>query len=176
MSTPRDKIVTDFARWTALSSTRSGCPIKSRRDVYGLLDKIDFSPLFVVDKGPISDVKFNDWHKSTVDEMCRVQPKLNVIWATKIVNVYLKTRCYVSGYGREGLIDVIHPPFDNGLINGLSKQPILSEHFKCNKIKKMGDIRTYSQYKEVIQACRDLAAKKGFSLFEVEQFWEGTNY
>ena len=195
MSFVREIIVSDFAKWTALSATRSGSPIKSRKDVYGVLDTVDFTFLFRADMEPIDDAGFVDWHKSAVDEMCKSQPKLTVVWATKIINVYLKTKCYVGGYGRDGLIDVIHPPIDNGLISGLSKElsrrfliystsnfqvstldKVTSVLFALAAFQSMESIKTYEQYECIIQACRAFATLIGCSLFEGEQFWEGTSY
>ncbi len=175
MNLVREKIVTDFAKWTALSATRSGSPIKSREDVYGVLDTVDFTCLFRADMEPIDDTIFGEWHKSAVDGTCKYQPRLNVIWAAKIINVYLKTRCYVGGYGRDGLIDVIHPPIDRGLISGLRDEGVRLS-LGSTRVTRMKDITTYVQYEKVIQACRDFATLKDCSLVEVEQFWEGTNY
>ena len=199
MSTPRDKIVTDFARWTALSATRSKSPIKSRKDVYGLLDKVDFSLLFEVDREPINDVEFDDWHKSTVAEMCQAQPELNVGWAAKIINVYLKTRCYVGGYGRDNLINVIHPPIDNPLMEELkrkyekrllsttrtTKKDVsydvleflvnLSELAEFRNYLGIGEVKTYQQYEAIIQSCKEFSKLYDCSLFEVEQFWPGAD-
>jgi hypothetical protein len=50
MSRFRAQIVLDYAKWTALSATRSGAPIKSRGDVYSLLDAVTFGE--VLSPGP----------------------------------------------------------------------------------------------------------------------------
>lgn len=184
----REKIVHEFAMWTALSATRSGSPVKAREHIYFALDSVNFNCLFDASKGVIIEDEFTCWHKQTVTDLVQVrfnskskaqiaEKRLNFGWAAKIVNVYLKTRCYVGGYGRNGLIDLIHPPLDNGLINGLMNR-FPNERFITSAIKKfkIKDINSYSCYERVIQSCEHAAKLSDCSLIEVEQFWEGTSY
>ena len=82
----------------------------------------------------------------------------------------MKTAAYVGGLGRKGLHDVLHPPLDNGLKNGLKK------HFKacsaCRAEVNFGwikDITDYDRYRRVIAGCRTAAFCLGCSLIEVDQ-------
>jgi hypothetical protein len=120
---PRHKIAHNFAQWTALSALRSGSPLKSRDDIYPFVDLKTIKKVLKTDK-PISEVEFN---------------RLQIGWAAKIVNVYLKSMCYLSGIGRQGLVNYIHPPIDSGLWKGLEKRyksntNIGSEVFSKTKI------------------------------------------
>ncbi len=170
----REELVTDFARWVASCAVRSNAPVRSRREVYGALDAVDFTPLFRADLGRIGPAEFGAWHESAIAEMQSAQPKLNVGWAAKIVNEYLKTKCYVGGYGRDGLVDLIHPPIDNGLVSGLKKEfgdnPDLKLHL--DSLESMSLLDTYTKYLDLIQVCRRVAELSRCSLLESEQFWE----
>src|SRR6266852_6245253 len=118
----RKKIVHDFAKWTALSALRSGSPLKSGEKVYHLIEThADLTALFDTTCA-IDETEFDRWHEKTVLAFCKAEPDLPVGWAAKIVNVYLKTRAYLAGEGRKGLVSVIHPPIDYGLQQGLKKK------------------------------------------------------
>jgi hypothetical protein len=62
--------------------------------------------------GPINRSTFDARHARAVREMIEREPRLNVGWATKIINVYLKTRAYIGAQGRHHLKEMIHPPID----------------------------------------------------------------
>ena len=178
MSDVRQQIVAQYAQWTALSALRSGAPIKSRRDVYTVLGTVNFDRLFDKSRGPINGSEFGDWHRATIASMQSFEPRLNVGWATKIVNVYLKTRCYIGGQGRHHLSDVIHPPIDKGLWLGLSRrfgdrEDILAQSHCVERIKDIGD---YGCYSRVIGGCRLAAKALACKLIEVEQLWAGTEF
>ena len=170
VSTPlRERLVTDFARWVASCAV----PIFSPEDVYVALDAVDFAPLFRIELGPICAEEFRAWHEAAIAEMQDAQPKFNVGWAAKTLNEYLKTKCYVGGYGRDGLSGVIHPPIDNGLMLGLrnefSGDPDLRQ--RLDSLEEMSGLDTYAKYDELIQVCERVARISGCSLLESEQFW-----
>lgn len=150
MSMPdvRPRIIAQYAEWTALSALRSGAPIKSRRDVYTALRQVDFASLFDTALRPISAAEFNGWHASAVASLLASEPRLVVGWAAKIVNVYLKTRCYVGAQGRHQLSDVIHPPIDAGLWLGLEQR--FGDHpdilTASNCVRRIKDITEYACY------------------------------
>ncbi len=98
MSDVRKAIITTYAEWTAMSALRSGAPIRSKRDVYTVLRAVDFEPLFDDALGP-NRATFDAWHAATVRRMIKREPRLTVGWATKIINVYLKTRAYIGAQG-----------------------------------------------------------------------------
>ena len=140
MSDVRKAIIATYAEWTAMSALRSGAPIKSRRDVYTALRGVDFAVLFASALGPINRAAFDAWHVSAVQKLIEREPRLTVGWATKIINVYLKTRVYIGGQGRHHLKEMIHPPIDAGLWLGLARRfhdrPDILERTNCvNRIK-----------------------------------------
>ena len=59
MGDVRSQIIAQYAEWTTLSALRSGAPIKSRRDVYTAIRRVDFQHLFDKALGPISGSTFN---------------------------------------------------------------------------------------------------------------------
>jgi hypothetical protein len=167
MSDVRRAIIATYAEWTAMSALRSGAPIKSRRDVYTALRGVDFGVLFE-----------NAWHADAVRAMIEREPRLTVGWATKIINVYLKTRVYIGAQGRHHLKEMIHPPIDAGLWLGLARRfpdrPDILERTNCvNRIK---DIVDYECYRRIIDGCRVAAKALKCELIEVEQLWAGTEF
>ena len=166
----RKRIVHDFAKWTALSALRSGSPLKSGKHIYDLIENHAtltalFDPTRVIDA-----TEFDRWHEKTVLAFRKAEPALPVGWAAKIVNVYLKTRVYLAGEGRKGLVSVIHPPIDYGLQRGLKKE---FPH-RPWKIMRIKEIRSYlDDYFPFIQDCRSLAQKEGCLLIELEFYWRG---
>jgi hypothetical protein len=174
----RDSIVAQYAEWTALSALRSGAPIKSRRDVYSALGCVNFQPLFNKDLGSISASEFAVWHERSVRNLLRCEPRLNVGWSAKIINVYLKTRCYIGRRGRHHLDYAIHPPLDAGLWLGLRRRfrgrdDILAQ---TNHVERIKDISTYASYVLIIDGCRAAAKEMQCKLIEVDQLWAGTEY
>lgn len=166
----RQKIVHDFAKWTALSALRSGSPLKRAVRVYDLISKHADWPVLFDTARAIDESDFDRWHEKTVQAFCEAEAALPVGWAAKIVNVYLKTRVYLAGEGREGLVSVIHPPIDNGLQRGLVKKfgP------RPWKIKRIKDIRSYQDdYLPFIHDFRSLAKEDGCLLIELEVYWLG---
>jgi hypothetical protein len=172
----REKIIATYAEWTALSALRSGAPIKSRYDVYSALRACSFDVLFDKNLGSISRSEFNRWHRSTTTEVVQREPRLSVGWATKIVNVYLKTRAYIGAQGRHHLSEALHPPIDAGLWLGLRRRfadrPDILEHTHC--VETIRAIVDYECYERIIRGCCLAAAELGCKLIEVEQLWAGT--
>lgn len=109
MTDIRARIIATYAEWTALSALRSGAPIKSRADVYSVLRACDFGLLFDKKLGPIAASEFNHWHRNATQDVLARERRLTVGWATKIINVYLKTRAYIGAQGRHHLAEALHP-------------------------------------------------------------------
>ena len=178
MSNVRKAIIATYAEWTAMSALRSGAPVKSRRDVYTALRGIDFDVLFEVALGPINRATFDAWHADAVRVMMKREPRLTVGWATKIINIYLKTRVCIGGQGRHHLKEMIHPPIDAGLWLGLARRfpdrPDILERTNC--VKRIKDIVDYECYRRIIDGCRLAAKALGCELIEVEQLWAGTEF
>jgi hypothetical protein len=177
MSEHRRGIVTTFAGWTALSALRSGSPVKSRAAIYPLLRQANFDALLSAPAGSIAPARFADWHAGTVARFCRAQPQLCVGWATKLINVYLKTAVYVGGLGPPELVAYLHPPIDGGLWLGL-EVPLRSRpaiRLRTHSVQRINQITEYPQYATIIEGCRALATEVGCLLIEVEQFWAGAD-
>lgn len=175
MSRFRAQIVLDYAKWTALSATRSGAPIKSRGDVYPLLDAVTFGE--VLSPGlPISRTEFDAWHEAQTLALCARDERVPIGWSVKLLNVYLKTAAYVGDLGRPGIREVIHPPIDSGLWEGLAARfrgrPEILAEACC--VRRILDITEYKTYSRIIAGCRAAATVLGCSLIEVEQLWLGS--
>jgi hypothetical protein len=174
----REAIIATYAEWTAMSALRSGAPIKSRRDVYTVLRAVHFPVLFDDALGPINRETFDVWHKDQVRGMLARESRLTVGWATKIINVYLKTRVYLGGQGRHHLTEMIHPPIDAGLWLGLERRfkdhPEILAQTHC--VERIKDISDYECYRRIIDGCRAAAKLLDCKLIEVEQLWAGTEF
>ena len=108
------------------------------------------------------------------------EPRLTVGWATKIINVYLKTRVYIGGQGRHHLKEMIHPPIDAGLWLGLKRRfPESARHLDrdplCQSDAERASLTT-SCYRRIIDGCRAAAKAIDCELIEVEQLWAGTEF
>lgn len=173
----RAPIISTYAHWTALSALRSGSPVKSRAQVYGLLKVVPFDRLLEPSNRPIKEAEFASWHHDAVLGLCERESPLCVGWAAKLVNVYLKTYVYVGGLGRPGLVSAIHPPIDGGLWAGVKKRfherpDILAKTHVVHRIRDIGDYPTYTT---IIAGFRAVAEELGCLLIEVEQLWEGAD-
>jgi hypothetical protein len=170
----RERIIRDFAKWTALSALRAGSPIKSRADVYPLLDRVRFGDVLRGSE-PITTAEFDAWQQAAIEALCRRDPRVVVGWAAKLINVYLKAAAYVGGMGRPRLKESLHPPIDRGLWDGLRERfrdnPAILADARC--VRCIRDIRDYPTYRRIIKGCRAASAELRCLLIEVEQLWLG---
>ena len=172
---PREKIIRDFAEWTVISAVQSKCPIKSREKVYPLLRMLDYNIIFKGER--ISNDEFNEWHKRSTTTICdATQNILPVGWAVKYINIYLKTRVYIGNEGRSDLVKWIHPPIDGRLWKGIKENYKSNPNIirKTHIVKQIQDIKTYEQYKTIIDGCSLIAQERECMLIEVEELWQGT--
>ena len=106
------------------------------------------------------------------------EPRLTVGWATKLINVYLKTRAYIGAQGRHHLKEMIYPPIDGGLWLGLQRwfadRPDILQ--RTNWVSRIKDIIDYECYPGIIEGCRAAAKALDCELIEVEQLWAGTEF
>ena len=119
------KIAHEFAQWSTRAATQSQgsnerFPSK-QADINRYLDTVDFGPLFDRTLGPIEEDEFTEWHQEQVERLQGCHMNINVGWSAKMVAIYLKITCYLSGFGREGLASIIHPPFDNILMEKIAE-------------------------------------------------------
>jgi hypothetical protein len=173
MNNPREKIVNAFSEWTAFSATRSGCPIKSREEVYPLIRVPDYNSVIIREK--INQEAFDQWHEENTLKIKKANPILPIGWATKLINIYLKTRIYVGKEGCLDLIKCIHPPIDNGLWEGIKKEYGSDREiiYLTHKVDRIKNIDKYSIYKTIIDGCKLIAQKRNCYLIEVEELWQG---
>ena len=168
-------LVRDFARWVAQCSV-SG--VADESEIYAALDRVDFSPLFDRERGRITAAEFAEWHRTSTDLASRASANLNAGYAAKMVNECLKTRCYVGGYGRDGLADAIHPPIDDGLIAGLRNKLSARAELRdaLARVPSMERMDSYGDYESLIRVCERAARIAGCSLMESELFWDGVDF
>jgi hypothetical protein len=178
MSECRRQIVTTFAGWTVLSALRSGAPIKSRDRVYPLLRSVNFERILLSGGPRVTPLEFARWHRRATGRLCANEPTLCVGWASKIINVYLKTAAYVGGLGRPGLVTLLHPPIDAGLWSGLRRKfPDRVELLaKTHVVRQIKEIRDYRTYATIVAGCQEAAHELECLLIEVEQLWEGADH
>jgi hypothetical protein len=176
----RAHITRSYAEWTALSALRSGSPVKKGALIYPALRRVAFDELFDANRGRITSEEFAAWHRAAVAQLEAAlgADGLCTGWATKLVNVYLKTRAYVAGAGRPGLLDHLHPPLDGGLWRGLAARFL--KHSPVRRLThgratmRINDITSYEAYETIIEGCRLAARDLGCRLIEVDQLWDGT--
>ena len=173
-------IVHEFAKWAvrpAVAGSKRGKNrrnkgISSRKDVNAALGTIDFHPLFDMRCGPINQDEFSKWLLIEVLKLLKSEPRLEFGWALKMIAIYLKTTCYLAGFGRDNLGRVIHPPVDNVLIKNLREEFGASPEIiqGLRSFKSIGSI-SIEDYDDIIGACELVAQREGCTLFEVEQYF-----
>ena len=83
----RRQIILDYAKWTVLSAFRSGAPIKSRKDIYPLIDAVAFADVLSSSRA-ISASEFDSWHEIKTSALCSSDPPLPTGWSVKLINIY----------------------------------------------------------------------------------------
>ena len=143
-------------------------------DVRCHLEAVDFDVLFDREQGAISLDDFFTWNHKAVNILLEREPILKYGWAAKMIAVYLKTTCYLAGFGRDGLDEVVHPPLDNELRNALAKREWVTPGLKMELKKAAGisivDIKA-EVYLLIIVMCIEAARELDCKLIELEQFW-----
>ena len=194
----RWEIAHKFAQWTTRAAVQSQgttnrFPSK-QKEVNSYLDAVAFDHLFDKSLGSIDNDQFDEWHAEQVNKLQDCHSNINVGWAAKMIAVYLKTTCYLAGFGRDGLDAVIHPPFDNILMTKMGKYihqfnirnkqlrnydaelydfTLLVSEEMLNDLSniRIKDIDDDSYWEMLIPTCENVAANLGCTLFEVEQLW-----
>ena len=171
------KIADQFGKWATQSAMRGW----GQENVNFALEVVDFEQLFDARLGRISESEFTEWHSQEIRNLTGLEfsttkngkiQNLNVGWAAKMLAIYLKTTCYLAGFGRDGLNTVIHPPIDNNLIRNLTKAVGRLNGVPAPNQFKIKDIDG-AMYANIISECRRIAAAQNppCTLFEVESFW-----
>jgi hypothetical protein len=160
----RKKIILEYSKWCVLSALRSGAPVKSRKALFPIIEAIPFDTV-LNGECIISENDFDNWHR---EECIRVSKKLGstqlIGWSAKIINIYLKTACYIGGLGRKGLVELIHPPLDGYLSGALKEYEIL--------IPRIKEIKSYCRYNEIIKSIKILTSSEKILLIEIEEKWK----
>jgi hypothetical protein len=173
----RKQILKSYAEWTVLSALRSGAPIKSKKNVYPLINKINFTEVLDRSKGPITHDQFESWHKDALETAICANSKLKgqYGWAAKIINIYLKTYCYIGDGGRVGIRECLHPPIDSGLWKGVKRKFPKQQNIleKSHAVTSISSITTHDIYLKLISGFREASKEMNCSLIEIEQLWEG---
>ena len=185
------KIAHEFARWSTRAATQSQgtnerFPSK-QTDINRYLDTVDFGPLFDRTLGPIEKGEFTEWHREQVKILQSFHKNISFGWAAKMVAIYLKTTCYLSGFGRDGLVSIIHPPFDNILMKKIAECNLYeikmalrnAEEVRADFLEDIGkflntrikDIDESLYWDVLIVGCERAADNLRCTLMEVEQLW-----
>ena len=191
------KIAHEFAQWSTRAATQSQgsnerFPSK-QADINRYLDTVDFGPLFDRTLGPIEEDEFTEWHHEQVDRLQERHMNISVGWAAKMVAIYLKITCYLSGFGREGLASIIHPPFDNILMEQIAEHSFSTfphdikdriddsdyqmalrnaEEVRADLLNaRIEDIDDSLYWEVLIVNCELAADNLGCTPMEVEQLW-----
>ena len=172
----RGDIVKQYAAWTVLSALRRGAPISSKKEIYPLITEVNFSPVLNQAIGNIDSLEFEKWHKNALETAIGSNPKMRnqYGWAAKIINIYLKTYCYVGDAGRSGIRTYLHPPIDSGLWKGIKKRfkgdaVVLND---THSVTTISGINSHDQYLRLVKGFRTATEKLGCPLIEIEQLWE----
>ncbi|MCE2501136.1 MAG: hypothetical protein J4G13_09770 [Dehalococcoidia bacterium] len=174
------QIADRFGHWTAQSAMRGW----SQENVDCALGQLDFDPLFDTELGRIEKENFDRWHANAIQNIQRLELKDNngnpkgtmpLGWAAKMIAMYLKTTCYLAGFGRENLDNVIHPPIDNNLVRNL-KNEFKGHPQLVQGLRAFGGIGGLSvvAYYACIESCKRIADQRACNLIEVDQFWTST--
>ena len=143
-------------------------------DVRRHVDALEFDALFNRGQGSISLKDFIVWNNQAVNRLLEREPALNYGWAAKMIAVYLKTTCYLAGFGRDGLDGVIHPPLDNKLRKALAKREWATPNLK-SELKEAAGISIVrinaKEYLSIVAGCVYAAMELDCKLIELEQFW-----
>ena len=196
----RWQIAHTFAQWTTRAAVQSqGRHRNFKKDqaaVNSYIEAVDFNRPFDRSLGSIGEDEFSDWHSEQVRRLMSCHENINVGWAAKMIAIYLKVTCYLSGFGRECLDSVIHPPFDSNLMEGIAEHNYQtfgnlmstlqgeisqeqydaamrnSEEVRRNLSNaRIRDIDDTFYWEVLIPACEQAAESLNCTLIEVEQLW-----
>ena len=173
------QIADRFGYWTAQSAMRGW----SQENVDCALGQLDCDLLFDTGLGRIAKGDFDRWHAKATRDIQRIalkdrkgNPKsMPFGWAAKMVAIYLKTTCYLAGFGREHLDNMVHPALDNNLVRNLREEFQGSPHL-VQGLQSFSGIGSLSEtdYHACIESCKLITDQLGCKLIEVEQFWTPT--
>ena len=171
-------ITHEYARWAtkwAMSGLgRNRSVNTSQPSINSALDTVDFDVLFNIELGQIGDEEFQSWHEGAVNTLQEVLPGMSFGWAAKMIAIYLKTTCYMSGFGRENLDRVIYPPIDRRLLSALPKRM-----WKTDGLHKLLTQAAEKQivdidarvYNSILALLWIAACELDCTLFEIDQCW-----
>ena len=160
-------IADQFARWTTRAAVNRRPGGATQYAVNAELDSLDFDRVFDRSLGAIEPKEFGDWHAESVRKLMNNEPALSYAWAAKNIAIYLKVTCYLAGFGRDGLKDVMHPPFDRPLLEAVVRQPPWNMKGGLVALKDIDE----DSYHIIISMMKIRAKSLGCTLFEVEQLW-----
>lgn len=175
----RWQIADRFGYWTAQRAMRGW----NQGNVDVGLGQLDFAPLFDTGLGRIEKDDFDRWFIGSIfgtqklgmtDNEGNAKGAMPLGWVAKMINIYLKETCYLAGFGRDNLDNVIHPPIDRRLVRNL-KRKFRGSHLVQNlrAFESIEGLNVESYY-ACIGSCKLIADKLGCRLIEVEQFWTPT--
>jgi hypothetical protein len=111
-------------------------------------------------------------------EMDTSNLEFSIGWATKALNIYLKTLYYIGDFEPKGVRKILHPPIDNILVKNIQNHyniTLWSIHQKSFSISRLDK---YDKYMEMIQKIKEIALKNNMiNILDIEHVWtiEKTN-
>ena len=160
-------IADKFARWATRAAVNRRPGGATQYAVNAELDSLYFDRVFDRSLGAIEVEEFEDWHAESVRDLMGHHSSLSYAWAAKNIAIYFKVTCYLAGFGRDGLKNVMHPPFDGPLLEAVIRQPPWNVTGNLVALKNIDKDR----YDLIISMMKIRAKSLGCTLFEVEQLW-----
>mgnify|MGYP006440440845 CR=1 FL=1 len=143
-----------------------------------MIDTPDYKNL-LSSEGTWTKAQFNSWHKrNTLKTDMASNHLLGIGWSTKLINVYLKTMVYAGQIGPSSLMNVIHPPIDKGLWDGIKEKYRAEKSViaKTHVVQTIKGIDSYDIYETIISGIEQITKREKWRLIEVETLWTGTKY
>lgn len=175
----REKVIRNYAAWTATAALRSGKHIKDGFSLQNALEEV-----VVLADIPSTQTEFDLWHERVVPMLQKKvlelrstndEKEFSVGWSAKLLNVYLKTLYYVGDLEPSDIRKVIHPPIDNILVDSIIEEYGVSIWSYENKFTIQG-IEKYDVYSEMIKRLKQIANKSNLeNLIDIEHVWSSIN-
>lgn len=186
MTNPNDKILVQFAIWTAAtaakSSARQGKYIKgttikrtfATADIEEIATDSGLTKLTVQEIGKYSMEEYDDLHTEMCESIMRHAMKRNISLtygiAAKIVNVYIKTISINLGKNEYPVLRYIHPPVDRRILTNIGAAFKNSPFWRKNS-KKAWTKLSKDEYMDIINSMRKLPIVIKHGLPATEFYW-----
>ncbi len=191
MNSYRDEVIYNFALWTAVAALRSGKHIKDTRTITSALKQtVNLNAI------PRTQIEFDKWHKEitlqfkfTVTNLYNSnRPKIknenfvsnnknselefSIGWASKALNVFLKSLFYINDSENLEIKKFLHPPIDNILVREIKRKYHINLWQKEESNFSISRITSYEKYEGTISVIKTLANEQHMTnLLDIEHIW-----